>query len=67
MDAVELVERYTAGLRDFSQVNLHDADLSEAFLVAINVSGASLVDANLCGCCWRGAKLVDATLRGAML
>ncbi len=40
MDADELLRRYAAGEREFSEVNLIGADLEKANLVGINLSEA---------------------------
>ena len=48
MDAEELLKRYAAGERDFTEVDLSSADLAEAILIDIimknsHLSGASLM------------------------
>lgn len=47
MTAEELLERYAAGERDFSGVDLQVADLREADLTGSNLEGANLTDAVL--------------------
>ena len=44
MDANELLERYTAGERDFQGLNLHGV-----FLGGADLTGANLTKANLIG------------------
>ncbi|BAY83552.1 pentapeptide repeat protein [Calothrix parasitica NIES-267] len=47
LNAEELLERYAAGERDFSGINLSGIDLSETDLLRINLSCANLSGANL--------------------
>jgi uncharacterized protein YjbI with pentapeptide repeats len=82
MDTTELIERYGAGERDFSGldltkaelsgVNLSGADLSQAnlSLARLNqadLSGANLSQANLSGAILQRANLSQANLTGADL
>ena len=72
MNAREILNKYAAGVRDFSAANLAEmnlsganlsgADLSEANLSVTNLSGANLSDTNL-----SRAKLNVARLSGANL
>ncbi len=63
MDASELLERYAAGQRDFSRVNLSGADLS-----GVNLSGVDHQSrTNLSGTDLRGVKLRGARLHGVNL
>jgi uncharacterized protein YjbI with pentapeptide repeats len=59
MTAEELLERYAAGERDFSGVDLREADLTAIDLSCINLSNANLVDVDL-----SEAKLTSANLSG---
>ncbi|MGD2183802.1 pentapeptide repeat-containing protein [Lusitaniella coriacea] len=77
MDLEELLYRYTAGERDFSQVDLRRTDLRgaslsetnffQAYLDEANLNGADLRRANFNGAYLRGANLNEANLRGANL
>ncbi|YAF97828.1 MAG: pentapeptide repeat-containing protein [Nodularia sp. CChRGM 3473] len=75
--AATLVDRYAAGQRDFSRVELGNAELSGVNLKGCDLSYADLSEANLQGANLRGtdlsfadlsqANLRDADLRGALL
>jgi uncharacterized protein YjbI with pentapeptide repeats/very-short-patch-repair endonuclease len=72
MDASELLKRYTAGERDFSNydlkgANLIDAKLSSADLSRANLSKAYLNRANLSKAYLNRANLIDAKLSSANL
>lgn|GEM_PF-2942764 len=75
--ALQLIEKYEAGERNFAQINLKDealpginltlADLQEANLVWSDLSKASLSHANLTSAQVRHANLEGASLQGAKL
>ena len=82
MTAEELLERYAAGERDFSGINVREAYLEGAVLTGINLSRANLQVANLKNAILDGAilqntilfesniecaSLMDANLTGANL
>ncbi len=72
MDSKKLIERYKLGERDFSDANLHGANLRGADLRYANLRGANLRGANLSGANLyeanlSGANLYDANLSGANL
>jgi uncharacterized protein YjbI with pentapeptide repeats len=82
MKVEEFLEKYTAGVRNFSGIDLSevnlsgakldDIDFSQANLNVINLSGASLVSANLMFAKLNvarlsGAHLSNANLKGASL
>lgn len=77
MTAVELLERYAAGERDFSGISLRGANLIRANLQRINLSNAklgrtlliaaNLSDSNLEGINLEGADLTRANLNRASL
>jgi GAF domain-containing protein len=67
MTAVELIEAYAAGKRDFQEANLQGADLRCADLRKADLRGANLRWANLQGANLQGANLQGANLRGADL
>jgi len=67
MAAEELITRYDAGERDFSQANLYEEDLSDANLAEADLSGAYLCAADLSGASLRQADLHGADLGGANL
>lgn len=67
MTVEELLERYAAGERDFSGVDLSDVNLSGADLLHINLSGANLSRANLVGARLYGADIRQCNLSGADL
>ncbi|MGD1875403.1 MAG: pentapeptide repeat-containing protein [Mastigocoleus sp.] len=72
MNLEELLKKYALGVRDFSKIDLSEANLSgvkltrvnlsHANLSVVNLSGANLSSANL-----HGAKLNVARLRGSTL
>ncbi|WP_416212598.1 pentapeptide repeat-containing protein [Nostoc sp. ChiQUE01b] len=63
MDVEELLERYAAGERDFSETDLSGGiSLDEAYLIDINFSRANLYSIDL-----RHSDLSNANLRGANL
>ncbi|MBD2100347.1 pentapeptide repeat-containing protein [Leptolyngbya sp. FACHB-261] len=63
----ELLRRYAAGERNFSNANLRSARLSQCSLVGVNLSYAKLGWANLSQACLRGADLTAADLSEACL
>ncbi|HWA78465.1 MAG TPA: toll/interleukin-1 receptor domain-containing protein [Polyangiaceae bacterium] len=65
--SAELVQRYTAGLRDFSGADLRRADLCGANLCLTNFRRANLRRARLVGANLSEASLRDANLGGADL
>ncbi|MCS7225641.1 MAG: pentapeptide repeat-containing protein [Gloeomargarita sp. SKYB31] len=65
--ARQLLQRYAAGERDFSGINLIGCNLQGANLEGINLSRADLMLADLSGCLLIGAKLAGANLIGAEL
>jgi uncharacterized protein YjbI with pentapeptide repeats len=77
MTAEELLEKYAAGVLEFSGVNLSEANLSgtklnginlsKANLSVVNLSGASLADANLSYAKLNVARLSGVNLSGAIL
>jgi len=67
MTAEELLERYAAGERDFSNVDLDSARLNDAKLSGINLSGAILFGAELNRANLSGANLSRANLGSALL
>ena len=77
MQAKDLIEAYAAGKQDFSDANLHGADLRDANLrrsdlrgtnlTGADLRGANLCDANLYGASLHGTNLTGADLRGANL
>jgi uncharacterized protein YjbI with pentapeptide repeats len=72
MTAEELLQRYAAGERDFSRVDLSGARLRDTELPGINLSeanlfGAKLDRASLSGANFSGANLGSAWLEGANL
>ncbi len=62
MRVTELTKRYTSGIRDFTAVDLREANLS-----SINLSGANLTQANLNAANLSGAILKRANLSYAQL
>lgn len=62
MNAEELLKQYATGERNFSEVNLCEANLSGVNLSQANFKGANLSVANLCG-----TNLTEADLSGAKL
>lgn len=62
MQAEDLLKKYAAGERDFSGVDLTEANLSRANLSGVNFSNAILSIANL-----SGTNLSEANLTGAKL
>ena len=67
MTAEELLERYAAGERDFSGVDLRGVNLSGANLYGVMLYDADLRGANLGGANLNGTKLSSADLRNADL
>ncbi|MGB3238782.1 MAG: pentapeptide repeat-containing protein [Geitlerinemataceae cyanobacterium] len=67
MSVRELLEKYTAGERDFSGINLTEANLSRVHLCHANFSRAILSIANLSGSNLNGANLSYAKLNVARL
>ncbi len=72
MTVEELLAKYEAGLRDFSGIDLSEANLSGAKLAQANFSYANLnvvnfSGANLCGTNFSYAQLNVARMRGAYL
>jgi hypothetical protein len=67
MTGTKLLERYTAGERDFSRADLRRADLRGADLRGADLRGADLYRADLRRADLRGADLRGADLRGADL
>jgi uncharacterized protein YjbI with pentapeptide repeats len=67
MDALELIQRYEKGERNFSGVNLSKAKLIGAYLPGINLWGADLTGANLAKAKLWGANLSLANLAQANL
>jgi uncharacterized protein YjbI with pentapeptide repeats len=77
MNVEELLEKYAAGVRDFSGVDLSEANLSgvklsgvnfnQANLSVINLSGANLSQANLSDAKLNVARLSGANLADAIL
>lgn len=65
--ANHLLQRYAAGERDFSGINLIGCNLQGANLEGVNLSRADLMLADLSGCLLVGAKLAGANLVGAEL
>jgi hypothetical protein len=71
-DVKDFLARYAAGERNFTKINLNEADLSRVNLTLANLHGAELVwtnltEANLYHIDLSSAKLRHANLRGAML
>lgn len=64
ISAEELLTRYAAGERDFPEVDLRDANLTDADLRGINLSGAWLQDSDFSGANLSGANLEWADLDG---
>lgn len=62
MEVEELLQRYAAGERDFSGVNLCEVNLSRINLSGANFSGANLSIANLSGANLSGVNLSHAKL-----
>lgn len=62
MDSQTLIKLYQQGKKDFSGINLADADLSYAYLRGINLANVCLTNANL-----TGINLTSANLTGANL
>ena len=62
MTVQELLARYAAGERNFSNADLRNADLGDAYLRGANLDGADLSNAD-----FSNADLGDADLRGADL
>ncbi|HIK27285.1 MAG: pentapeptide repeat-containing protein [Oscillatoriaceae bacterium SKW80] len=62
METEELIKKYAAGVRDFTAVNLCEANLSR-----VNLSGANLSQANLSIANLGGANLSQANLSHAKL
>jgi uncharacterized protein YjbI with pentapeptide repeats len=58
MTAEELLQRYAAGERDFSGINLREVELVDVQLPSINLSNADLIGANLAGSNLSEADLV---------
>ena len=67
MTTEELLERYAAGERDFSGVDLRGVNLSGANLYGVMLYDADLRGANLGGANLNGTKLSSADLRNADL
>jgi uncharacterized protein YjbI with pentapeptide repeats len=77
MDIQDIVNQYTSGIRDFSAINLCEANLiginlsganlSEALLSVANLSNANLSGANLSHAKLNVARLSDANLTKAKL
>jgi uncharacterized protein YjbI with pentapeptide repeats len=67
MNAAELLERYSVGCRDFSQIGLREANLSEACLREIHLNGADLTQSTLSAANFQDAHLQGITLDRAML
>lgn len=72
MGVEELLKRYSAGQRDFSNIDLTKANLRAAQLPGVNFRGgkltkAILCEANLTKANLSGCDLSDADLRGAIL
>ena len=67
MTKEELLTRYAAGERDFSEAELYGVDLSGADLQGINLSDARLFGANLSGANLKYANLDYASLYGVNL
>ncbi|APB32540.1 putative PatA subfamily protein [Gloeomargarita lithophora Alchichica-D10] len=63
--ANQLLQRYAAGERDFTGINLIGCNLQGANLEGVNLSRADLMLADLSGCLLIGAKLAGANLVGA--
>lgn len=61
----QLLQRYAAGERNFTGIQLIGCNLQGANLEGINLSRADLMLADLSGCLLTGAKLVGANLIGA--
>ena len=67
MNVEELLEKYAAGVRDFTGIDLSEANLSSAKLSGVNLSRANLSVANLSGANLTGANLSYAKLNVARL
>ncbi len=67
MDVSELLERYAVGERDFSGLNLDNANLSGADLSGVNLCQADLSSANLCEADLSHVILFGVNLNGANL
>jgi uncharacterized protein YjbI with pentapeptide repeats len=77
MTAEELLQRYAAGERDFSGVdlenislrgaNLSEIDLSNACLVKVDLTRANLTNANLSGVSFTQVSLFGADIAGVNL
>lgn len=67
MDREELLRKYAADERDFSEFNLRHINLSGADLRDINLSWADLTGADLSGANLTGADLIETNLNGADL
>lgn len=63
----ELIDRYAAGERDFTGVNLRNANLEGVYLKHANLKGANLDGARLDGSDLRMASLDGAQLGGVSL
>ncbi|MDZ8140998.1 MAG: pentapeptide repeat-containing protein [Nostoc sp. DedQUE04] len=66
MDAEELLQRYAAGERDFSGVDLEGANLVRANLSEANLRGANLARTSLREANLAYIFLEDANLEGAI-
>jgi len=67
VNAKELMQRYSAGERDFAGADLRGADLQGVTLRGADFSGADLREADLSGADLSQANLYGADLRGASL
>lgn len=65
MDTKTLIKLYQQGKKDFSGINLADADLSYAYLRGINLANACLTNANLVGTNLTSANLTSVNLSNA--
>ncbi len=62
MEVEELLQKYAAGIRDFTAINLSEANLSGVNLSGANLSQANFSVANLSGANLSGANLSEAKL-----
>jgi uncharacterized protein YjbI with pentapeptide repeats len=66
LSAVELLDRYAAGIRDFSGASVDVGTYRDAHLSGADLRGANLTKVNLSDANLSGANLADAKLGGAV-
>lgn len=67
MTAEELLQRYAAGERDFSAIDLVGVSLARTNLNSINLTNANLIDVDLTEAKLVGADLTNARLTNVIL